>query len=232
MVNALKGLAGLAPRLLGRHISHRKLFHDLAARHDLVYFGRINKNEAEEHMVRGVTFSHRHTDDHCVIGNLNGHDVIMLERTDVISFPGRPDERYQWTILQVDLDESTHLPQTFIDARHYDSNFYNSLFTKFARLSPVDHYFEEGYDETFASRFNCYAPSDSADLLPLLLTPDVAAVMAHHFAHFDVEWFQDRLLIYLAKRQPNAHNLDLMLREGLWLADQLEANYRNLRHDQ
>lgn len=205
-----------------------KLYHDICRQHGLVYFGHVNKYDDEHQLVRGVTFSHNHQDDHYLVGTVHGYDVIMLERTDVIKFPGRPTEKYRWVIAQFDLDERLNLAQTFIDAKHHEAGFYSTLFAKFTRLSPAEHVFDDDYDRLFTDRFHAYTPPDAIDNLPRLLTPDVAAVMAHHFAHFDVEWHQDRLLIYSTGRTVTKNLLEMMIREGIWLAAEIEKNAANL----
>lgn len=206
----------------------KTVFQEICREHDLVYFGHVNQYDDEHELVRGITFSSNHRDNHYVVGTVHGFDVIMLERTDSISFPDKPVENYRWIIVQVDLHEYLRLAQTFIDAKHHESAFYNTLFTKFARLSSADHYFDDNYDKLFLERFRVYTPPDAADNLPLLLSPENAAIMAHHFGHFDVEWHNDRLMIYSTGRAPTKHLINNMLREGIWLAAELEKAAHSL----
>ena len=74
----------------------------------------------------------------------------------------------------------------------------------------------------FTTRFTAYTPPDSLDELPALLAGEVGATMAHHFAHLDFEWFQDRLIVYSTGHMPTKHLLEHMLRAGLWMARVLD----------
>lgn len=216
-------LSDLNPLSLLGHGNTRRVYDDLCRRYDLVYFGHVSQHHDDHELVKGVTFSANHTDNHYVMGNIEGYDLIVVERTDHIAFPGRSAEHYRWIIVQVDLDERLQLPHVFLDARHHDQGFYQALFAKFNRLSSADRLFDSGYDELFGQKFHPYTPPDSLDDLQLYLTPDVAAVLAHHFAHFDVEWHHDKLLVYAANRTVTPHLLNTMLREAIWLARQIEA---------
>lgn len=229
MIDALRRLN---PLPLLTMMQAKSVFRAICAEHDLVYFGHVNQYDDEHELVKGVTFSHNHRDNHYVVGTVNGYDLILLERTDTISFPGKPTEAYTWIILQVDLHESLHLPHVFIDAKHHESGFYNALFAKFSRLSPAEHAFDEQqYEKLFLQRFHCYTPPDAIDTLPLLLTRETAAVMAHHFGHFDVEWIGDRLMIYSTGRPATKHLIDTMLREGIWLAAEIEKRAHRLHNN-
>lgn len=204
------------------HITSRGVFKTICETYDLVYFGSVNQHNDEHQMVRGVTLSASHQDRHYSVGTIHGHDVILVERTDKVEFPGRKPESYTWLILQIDL-KGVDMPHTFVDTGHHDEAFYDNLFAKFARLSHVDKGVFADYDPLFIQHFRVYATPDGADLIPTYLMREDAAILAHHFNHFDFEWYQDHLLIYSTGRPATRHLLEHMIKAGIWLAGQLNT---------
>jgi hypothetical protein len=206
-----------------QHVATKSVFKAICDEYALVYFGAVNQHSDEHEMIRGVTLSPNHQDRHYSVGTIHNHDVILVERTDTVRFPGKHSEEYTWIILQVDL-KGIDMPHTFVDAHHHDEVFYDNLFAKFARLTHVDKGVFADYDPLFLERFNVYATPDGADLIPVYLTFDAASTLAHHFGHFDFEWYQDRLVIYSTGRPATKHLIENMIRAGTWLADELNAS--------
>lgn len=210
--------------------SEASVFRQFADQHDIVYFGRLHQEDEDQRIVRGVTVSTRHNDEHYCVGTVHGFDIVLLKRTDKLSRPNtNRTENYSWILLQIDLRIDHDLPHVFLDGGHHNEVFYQSLFVKFARLMKVDKA-QFGIDSQFNDRFTAYTPPDALDELPLVVAGDVGETMAHHFAHLDFEWFQDRLIIYSTGRMPTKHLLDHMLRAGLWLADVLEKYAAAQKH--
>lgn len=204
----------------------KKVFKDSCERFGLVYFGAVDQQSDEHEMVRGVTLSPTHRDAHYCVGSVNGYDVILFERTDVVSFPGKPSREYRWNILQVDLREVS-LSHTLLDANHHDETFYAQLFTKFIRLTKADQSLFADHDPAFTHKYTLYTPPDALDALPMLFTKDTTAIIGHHFAQFDFECFQDRLIVYAPDRKVSKQLVDNMVKAGIWLANELESNSKN-----
>lgn len=214
------GHTGLLASLFTRaHL--RGAFKKACEAYDLVYFGSVDQHSDEHQLVRGFTLSPSHKDAHFSVGTVSGRDVIFLHRSDTLTFPGKREARYSWVILQVDLRVDS-LPHSVIDAGHYDQIFYDTLFTKFARLNKISSTSLREISPAFAQHFSVYTPPDRADGMLQLLAADTAATLAQHFHRFDIEWFQDRLIIYAPHPRVNARLFDDMLRLGVWLAGQLE----------
>lgn len=204
--------------------SHASVYKDFAHHYDMVYFGRIFAGDDDQRIIQGVTVSAQHKDEHYCVGTIHGYDVVLVERTDTLRRPNSTKtEKYSWQIMQFDLKSNYDHPHVFIDGKHHDEVFYQTLFIKFARLTRVDNSLLGGRDSRFIKCFSAYTPPDAIDDLPLLLTSERAEMMAHHFSHLDFEWFQDRLIIYSVSGTPTMHLLDHMLRAGYWLASELDA---------
>lgn len=199
------------------------VFRHFANHYDLVYFGKLHQEDDEHRIVRGVTVSTQHTDEHYCVGTIHGYDVVLLKRTDRIPQANSTRvEKYSWIIMQFDLHTKYDFPHVFIDGKHHNEAFYQALFVKFARLMKLDRSALAETSPTFNDRFTAYTPPDALDDLPELLGGVMGETMAHHFAHLDFEWFQDKLIVYSTGRMPTKHLLEHMLRAGLWLTEALD----------
>jgi len=203
--------------------SQAAVFRRFAEHYDMVYFGKLHLDDEEHRIVRGVTVSTQHVDEHYCVGTIHNFDTILLKRTDTIIQPNSThSEKYSWILMQIDLHSKYDHPHVFVDGGHHDELFYNALFVKFARLMKVDKALF-GDNHSFTERFTAYTPPDALDDLPTIVGGEIGATMAQHFAHLDFEWFQDRLIIYSTGRMPTKHLLEHMLRAGLWLAEVLDT---------
>lgn len=201
------------------------VFRQFADHYDLVYFGRLHQEDDDQRIVHGVTVSTQHVDEHYCVGTIHGYDVVMLKRTDKIPQANSTHtEKYSWIIMQFDLHSRYDYQHVFVDGKHHNEAFYQALFVKFARLMKLDKSALAETSPTFNDRFTAYTPPDALDELPDLLGGTVGETLAHHFAHLDFEWFQDKLIVYSTGRMPTKHLLEHMLRAGLWLADILDKN--------
>ncbi len=193
-----------------------------ARRFDLVYFGRIDHRYDDHAVVRGVTASAHHTDNHFVVGTLKGRDMSVLERTNTIHFPGKSESEYTWVILQIDLKETLELPHIFIDAFHHNEQFYANLFVNFANFQAAQRLFMQ-HDPLFNQKFKVYVPTDKFDDVGALIDAETTAMLAYHFTKFDYEIEDNVLYVYASNQHIAERDLEQMARIGLWLADKLEV---------
>lgn len=207
--------------------NRRGVYRKFADTYDMVYFGTIGAQDEEHRMVRGVTLSTQHIDNHYCVGTIHGYDIVLLERTDTLKEPGaaRP-ESYRWIIMQIDLQSSFHLPHAFLDGGHHDTVFYKHVFMKFSQLAKVDFRFLTLSDPSFDDRFTAYTAVNDISVLAQLLNQEITATLGAHFAHLDFEWRDDSLLVYCNGKAPTAALLEHMLRASLWLARELDAQTR------
>ena len=200
------------------------VFKAFADHYDLVYFGHIRAQDEEHRLVKGVTISAQHSDEHYCVGTVHGYDMVLLKRTDTMTLPNSVHkEKYSWAIMQFDLHSRYDFPHALIDGGRYSEVFYQTLFVKFARFMKLDKaaFGEDG--ARFASSFTAYTPPDALDELPEIVRGTVGLTLSQHFSNLDFEWFQDRLIVYGSSHAPTKHLLEHMLRAGLWLADVLDT---------
>lgn len=189
---------------------------------DLVYFGHIDHRYDDHAVVRGVTASSHHIDRHFAVGSMKGRDVSILERTNTLHFPNKPESDWSWIIMQVDLKDALELPHIFIDAFHHNEVFYANLFVNFSNFQAAQSLFVR-HDPLFNQRFKVYVPTDKFDDAAILFNEEITAMMSHHFHKFDYEVEDDVLYIYASNQHISVRDLAQMARIGAWLAERLEA---------
>lgn len=203
------------------HSSRTKaVFKQICELYDLVYFGSVSQHTDEHEMVRGFTLSPSHVDRHYCVGSIASRDVILLERTDTVSFPDKPSKSYTWIIMQFDLRSS--IPQHIVfNSYQYEPPVYATLFTKLQHL----HKLEPGvlpFDPLFGQKFVTYTNLQHSDNLSNIITGDTARTMAYHFANLDYELYDDQLLVYMPTVHPKTKDIEHMTKAGIWLSDELD----------
>lgn len=201
--------------------------------HSLVYFGTIDRDD-ESRLIKGITASNTYRDSHYLVGTDYGRDMIFLQRHDVIrSATHRKPELYTWNILAIDLAESIHLPHMYIEGRaRHGYGFYETFTMKNRELNELPRHFLSSYDPLFGQRFVVRLAAATAQVFPYYISPERAAVVAHHFAAFDYELNNDMLYVYLLSQRPSFAQLEHMLKAGVWLANELDGRQSQTATDQ
>jgi len=209
------------PLALVRHAASRQVIKQFAHKFDFVYFGHVDPQRDEQQIIRGITASAEHIDRHFAFGSFRGRDIAVVERQNTLHFPGQGTQSYRWLIMQFDLHDAGH-PHAFMDAHHHEEIFYANLFTKHGQLDDVTALFAS-HDPLFAANFKTFARSRDAGRVHLMLTPAITAMLAHHFKQFDYEIAEDSLYVYASNVVVTLSTLQEMLRVGVWLVEQLDA---------
>lgn len=201
--------------------SSKATFKNACERYDLVYFGSVSQHTDEHQMVRGFTLSPSHVDRHYCVGTVSGRDIILLERTDTISFASKPSKGFTWVILQIDLSHKldTHI---ILNSCRYEEVVYDNLFAKVHNLKLYSKDFFTSYDQKFLDNFAVYAQSQHSPDVLSIIEPGMASVLGHHFSGMDYEFFHDNLIIYLPTKLPTDSQVESLIKAGLWLSDQID----------
>src|SRR5688572_20415029 len=93
---------------------HRRMFQQFAEKIGLVYFGYVDQRSDEHRPIRGLTMSARHVDNHYCIGSFRGYEVALVERTDTLTFPGKPTKGHTWIVMMFKLNVAVDLPHVFV----------------------------------------------------------------------------------------------------------------------
>ena len=212
----------IARRVNGLLHNTKHTFKQACLRYDLVYFGHVDQRRDEHTMVRGFTLSPSHVDKHYCVGSVNGRDVILLERTDTISYPDKPSEKFTWCIVQIDLRRE-NLPHIILNSNKYSDTLYANLFTKFNHLRPALPGTFTDHDSQFSSLFTTYGSMHTIDSDTSILINSTTAILGQHYSMYDYEYFEDRLIVYYPSTSPLLSDIDHMLKAGLWLASELDS---------
>ncbi len=203
---------------------HKRTFRQFATKIGLVYFGYVDQRDDEHSLIRGMTVSTKHRDNHYCIGSFGGYDITLVERVDTILFPGKPAKTHTWIIMSFDLHQRVDLPHIFLGLFTHGDTFYAQLFTKFSHFAKI-HLGTFGlYDAAFTNRYTLYAKPEQALSAERLINPMIAKAIAEQFGSMTVEISEGTLYLYAEHNRPTAQLLDKMLRNGTWLAGHLDTH--------
>jgi hypothetical protein len=145
-------LASMVPRgLLPSAQATKRLLTDFAERSGMVYFGYVSQRSDDHHIVRGLTVSTKHIDDHYCIGTSDGYDIVFVERSDSL----RSGKRHIWHILEIDLKTDVDIPHIFIGSGTRGHGFHELIETKYPSLHAASLGATAEYTDTFTSHLRC-----------------------------------------------------------------------------
>ena len=190
----------------------------------LVYFGYVSQRDDEHHIVRGLTVSNKHRDDHYCIGTYDEYDVVFVERSDTL----HSGKSHVWHIIEIDLKSNVDIPHMFISSRVNAVGFHEILKTKHHTMLSHPMGTLHPYSHDFLSEYHVHTTPTHAVQAERLITPMVAEKIAAHFKGLTIEVTHDSLYIYSEKTHLTQSLLMTMMTNGVWLANQLDANSRQL----
>jgi hypothetical protein len=216
-----KFLRTLMPAKVIQSRLHQRVFQQFADKIGLVYFGYVNQRSDEHRPVRGLTMSARHVDNHYCIGSFGGYEVTLVERTDTLTFPGKPAKHHTWVIMTFNLHIAVDLPHVFVGLHAHSETFYAHLFTKFSGLHKIDLGMFGIHDQAFTDRYAIFAQPAKSIEVQQLFDPSVTKVIADHFGSLTIEIADNQLYVY-AQQPPTQAVLETMIKYGAWLAETIE----------
>ncbi len=197
---------------------NRRTFQRFAEKIGLVYFGYVDQRDDEHSLIRGLTVSTKHRDNHYCIGSFDGYDVTLVERIDTIHHPTKPSRTHNWVIMTFDLHQSVDMPHLFVGAHTHGDAFYQQLFTKYGSFNKIDVEQSGSYDFDFVNKYSVYAKAEQALSAQRLIHPALAREIANKFDKISIEISEGTIYLYAENQQPNTALLDKMLTRGVWLA--------------
>lgn len=218
-------LEAVIPRSLLPHAkATRRTVEAFAERSNMVYFGYVSQRSDEHHIVRGLTVSTKHVDDHYCIGTVNGYDVVFVERSDSI----QKGKHHRWHVMEFDLKSTTDLPHIFIGSPTHGYGFHELLATKFPHLTPALMGTTGEYPHEFTTHYSLYVTPAHAVTAEQIITPETALKIGKHFKGLVIEITEQALYVYSEKSSLSGELLDIMLANGSWLARAIDENSQSL----
>lgn len=199
----------------------KRVIKQFCNKYHLVYFGHVDSQEDDHQLVRGITVSTSHIDNHYSVGTFEGHDLMIVQRLNTLTFPGKPDAEYKWLIMELDVQQ-THLPHIFMDGHRHDETFYANMFVKVPQFHNITSHIAQR-DPHFAQKYKTFALPNEYMQVDAVMLPEITTALYQHFPQFDFEIIEDRVYIYAAANVVTLATLQEMLRAGAWLASALNS---------
>ncbi|HEU5122348.1 MAG TPA: hypothetical protein VFT59_05900 [Candidatus Saccharimonadales bacterium] len=215
-------LKAVAPSKVLQSRMHKRVFMNFAEKIGLVYFGYVDQHGDEHRLVRGLTMSPHHRDNHYCIGTFQKYDVTLVERMDTIKFPRKPAKNHTWIIMEFDLHTKEDLPHIFLGLHSHSETFYAHLFTKFAHLTKVPLGTFGAYDSAFTNRYAVYTESAKALEAERIFDQETAKLIAERFGSLTIEVADNCLYLYAEHQRPTEALLERMIKYGVWLAETID----------
>lgn len=197
----------------------KRVIKQFCNKYHLVYFGHVDSQEDDHQLVRGITVSTSHIDNHYSVGTFEGHDLMLVQRLNTLTFPGKQDAEYKWLIMEIDLKQ-TKLPHIFMDGHRHDETFYANMFVKVPHFHNITSQVQRR-DPHFAAKYKVFALPNQYLQVDAVLLPEITTAIYQHFPQFDFEIIEDRVYVYAAAQMTTMTTLQEMLRAGTWLAESL-----------
>lgn len=188
-----------------------------------VYFGSVDQHHDDHHIVRGLTVSSSHRDQHYCVGSFDGYDVSLVDRSDTVTSRQGKLRTHQWIIFEIDLHNSIDVPHVFMGAHNHTDSAYTKLFTAFPTLQPVPLGTFDDHGREFTSRYSLFSAPSHFIEVERYFTADITRLMAAHFWPLAVEIFEGSLYVYADNQAVTVYLLETMLKNGLWLAGQIDG---------
>jgi len=195
---------------------------NFAKKFGFVYFGHVDQHDDEHHVIRGLTVSSSHQDEGYSVGSFDGYDVSVVDRYDVIQTPNKTIKTHRWAIIEIDLHEGKDVPHIFLGSHEHTDSSYSKLFTSVHTMQSIPLGTLENHSEEFMRRYSLFsAPTQFIDV-ERLFTAEVTRTIAAHFWPLAVEIIDGSLYVYSDTLNLTASVLEAMLKNGLWLAQQID----------
>lgn len=228
MTQRFKSIIRVAKDIMLRNgvISYRRkqAIMRFASKIGFVYFGHVDQHDDEHHIIRGLTVSSSHQDEHYSVGSFEGYDVSIVDRYDILDRPKQPMATHRWLIFEIDLHNGKNIPHIFMGAHNHTDSAYAKLFTSVPSLQPVPLGTFGSHSAEFSQRYSLFASATQFIEVERLFTVDVTRTIAAHFWPLAIEVIDGSLFIYSDNQTLSAGLLDTMLKNGLWLAQQLDEH--------
>lgn len=192
----------------------KNAFKEFADEHSLVYSSRF---EEDAHtVVRGITLTTARKDEFLVQGNIEGHEVQLLQRQVSLHKPGSKMLVMTWAILHLTLGEGIHLPHIFLDGNNrYHEDVYDAIFTKFRKLILASTPYNNSFTNNYRIFTNPETISELTEFLPVEVTDKLSG-----FGHqMDYELLENGIYVYLPEGAEEATQLNQMYSAARLLAE-------------
>ncbi len=205
-------------------IKSRRIIRDFCEKVDLVYFGVVDQYEDDHKMVKGLTASTHHHDDDYAVGTLEDYDVRFVNRIDSHEDVNSKLHTHTWLIYEVQLKNNVDIPHLFIGPSIERNSPFARLFNANPGLQAIPASNMTEYSTEFNSRYNIYTKSTHFIDVKDIVTNQIALTISAHFWPFSIEIVDGYVYVYADNKKVSQSILETMLRDALWLTEQIDKN--------
>lgn len=222
--NKIRGMyRGIAHRNNIKSRQARSAIMQFSEKVGLVYFGSVDQHSDDHHIIRGLTTSADHQDEHYSVGTYEGYDISIVNRMDTTEDSTGRLRSHSWLILEINLKHGADLPHIFMGMHEHKDSPYSKLFTTHPSMQRVPLGTFEQYSQEFIARYSLFAHASHFIQVERHFNADVTKVIAAHFWPLSVEVYEGSLYIYADNQPVTIRLLNAMLKNGTWLAKQLDS---------
>ncbi len=203
--------------------SNKRSIKSFADENGLVYFGFVSQADDEHKLIRGITMSTDHRDDHYSVGTYKQYDVSFVERSDSIKNTRSGHRKaHVWHIFEFDLKVPHDYPHVFVGLHTHSEEFYGQLFTRFPVFRELQLGHLSIYPEEFTRNYRIYSNPKNILEIERLIKPESAELIAKHFGSLSFEIVGGTLYIYNESGRLTEQLLTTMIQNGRWLAETID----------
>lgn len=203
--------------LPGHHVRHQRTrvtMQRLADTLGLVYFGYVDQRDDDHRLVRGITVSTTHDDHHYTVGSFQGYDISLVVRRDSLPYGSRRMREAYWTILTVDLHSEVDVPHIYI-GQH---TVRDEMVARLTHMTALPH-----AGDGFSKQYTIYGSMGQFIMIQSLFMQPVRETIAREFAGVSIEVTDGTVYLYVSEKHPSRTQLERLVRNGIWLAQTIDA---------
>ena len=209
---------------LGLLRNDKRVINKFADTFGLVHFGFVSQHDDEHRIVRGMTLSTNHRDEHYCIGTYDNYDVIYVKRTDTLHTKANKRTIHTWHIMAFDLKTSHELPHFFVGFHDQSEEFYMQCFARFPAMRHLKLGHTATYPPAFDTLHRLYANPAVSLEIEQIISPEIAATIMTHFKGLSFEVVENTLLVYSEHARITLDLLETILKNGRWLAESIDRS--------
>lgn len=201
---------------------HKNILKNVSEKLGLVYFGSVDQHRDDHEIVRGITASSTHKDNHLSVGSIGGYDVQLLDRSDSVEdYKGKLSAQH-YIVLEIKLQRANDVPQILMVPKGLKIAHFDGVFAS-THMQPIPLPHDDGYSSEFESRYEVKSAPTYFESVKQILDKDITRKIAAHFWPLGVELNDGILYIYLSDTNLTKQLIENVIQNGLWLAGQIDA---------
>lgn len=201
---------------------HRNVIRSVSEAAGLVYFGGVDQHSDDHTIIRGITASSTHQDEHLSVGSIDGYDVQIVDRSDSLESHTGQLTAHHYIVCEVKLRKNHDIPHILIVPKGLRIAHFEGAFAT-PHMQPVSFTHSAGYSQDFVSRYEVRSIPTHFEQVKQLIDPDMARKLAAHFWPLAIEFHDKALYVYTNDTKITGSLIESIIQNGLWLAGQIDS---------